>query len=63
MTRLAEIMRLLNAPCPFCVDTATGLSCTGWCCKLNRGALVAEAREIREKQNANFREFMEGLGA
>jgi hypothetical protein len=63
MTRLAEIMRLLDAPCPFCVDTATGLTCTGWCSRLNKGALIAEAREIREKRDSNFQEFMEGLGA
>jgi hypothetical protein len=63
MTRLAEIMRLLNASCSFCIDTPTGLTCTGWCSKLNKGVLLKEARLIRERQDASFQEFMKGLGA
>ena len=54
MTRLAEIMRLLYAPCPFCVGnpfcTTVGQMCTMQCLALNRAALVKEAREIRERQ-------------
>jgi DNA modification methylase len=41
----------------------TGLTCTGWCSKLNKGSLVKEARLIRERQDASFQEFMKGLGA
>ena len=48
--RLAEIMRLLYAPCPCCVATAMGQACTMRCLALDRAALVKEAREIRERQ-------------
>ena len=53
MTRLAEIMRLLYAPCPFCAGypfCTMGQTCTMQCLALDRAALVKEAREIRERQ-------------